>query len=86
MTQVAVRTGRWHSIDVYHELDDDGEIDCHLSDRDTEFRRVEKVDLPDHVEQCAHCAGRGYAKGNHQQDCWAARLRSADDPEEVLRS
>lgn len=83
---VAVRYKHWNSLSVYHTLDDDGTVECHFGDRDTEFRRVELADLPDTVSECANCAREDYAEGTHGDAGWASKLRSADDPEEVLRS
>lgn len=80
--RVAVRNKRWDSLEVFHEFDDDGEIKCHFGGHGGGYRTVERDELPEHVELCENCAGRVYASS---QGGWATKLRSADDPEEVLR-
>jgi len=82
--RVAVRTSHWHSLSVYHDLED-GEVPCRTGDRDIEFRIVDRDKLPDHVERCANCAD-DYAETTKSGPSLARQLRSADDPEEVLQS
>ncbi len=83
--QVAVRTSHWHSLTVYHDVDADGTVSCRTGDRDIEFRIVEQAALPEHVERCANCAD-DYDDPTRTGPSWARKLRTADDPEEVLQS
>lgn len=81
--RVAVRTSHWHSLSVYHDIDADDTVVCRTGDRDATFRIVDRAALPDHVERCANC-GDDYDDHTRDGPSWATKLRTADDPEEVL--
>ncbi len=83
--KVAIRTSHWHSLDVYHDLDADGSVACRFGKRDIPFHIVDRDTLPDHVNRCANCADEYDPATNTNRD-WARELRTADDPEAVLRS
>ncbi len=83
--KVAIRTNHWHSLEVYHELDAEGNVACRMGAREISFRVVDREALPEHVTKCANCAD-DYAPARRTGRNWARELRAADDPEEVLRS
>ncbi|MFW5968837.1 MAG: hypothetical protein ACOCV2_15030 [Persicimonas sp.] len=86
MTTVAIPAGTPGRPDRYHEVDAEGVPQCHVGRReDREYELVERETLDASVEPCRICTGDGeiYRGGG---DGWAAKLRSADDPEEVLQS
>lgn len=56
MTEVAIRNCRWGSLDVYHEIDENGDPTCRLRNHDVTFRTEQLAALDDGIEKCAYCA------------------------------
>lgn len=83
--RVAIPIGSLGTPDHYHAVED-GEPQCHVGRRkDREFEPIPLDDLDPRTEPCTLCFGDAnvYKGGG---DGWASKLRSADDPEEVLSS